>query len=166
MARLEGIRAPFPAQPSARSAKLAFYESLFLWNQGVDQLIATLRSMERFPFARMSALQYAQAEIEEVRSEVNADFMEELADRELDDGGRFSKQRRAYEKKREDPDDVYIDLQRREEERKKLGLPPRIGIVPYSAVAAAEERMEVEQKPKKAHRRKRSKPAANAKNLL
>jgi hypothetical protein len=122
--------------------------------------------MERFPFARMSALQYAQAEIEEVRSEVNADFMEELADRELDDGGRFSKQRRAYEKKREDPDDVYIDLQRREEERKKLGLPPRIGIVPYSAVAAAEERMEVEQKPKKAHSRKRSKPAANAKNLL
>jgi hypothetical protein len=66
---------------------------------------------------------------------VNADFMEELADRELDDGGRFSKQRRAYEKEREDPDDVYIDVRRREEERKKQGLQPRIGILPFSAVA-------------------------------
>ena len=64
--------------------------------------------------------------------------------------------------KREDPDDVYIDVQRREEERKKQGLPPRIGVVPYSG----EERMEMEKEPKKAHRRKRPKPAANAKSLL
>ena len=35
-----------------RSQKLRFYESLFLWNQGVDQVIATLRGMEKFPFAR------------------------------------------------------------------------------------------------------------------
>lgn len=162
MARLEGIGSLFPTQLSARSPKLRFYESLFLWNQGVDQLIATLRGLERFPFARMKALQYAQAEIEEVRSEVNADFMEELTERELDDGGRFSKQRRAYEKKREDPDDVYIDVQRREEERKKQGLPPRIGVVPYPG----EERMEMEKEPTKAHRTKRPKPAANAKSLL
>ncbi len=102
----------------------------------------------------------------EVRSEVNADFMEELADRELDDGGRFSKQRRAYEKKREDPDDVYIDVQCREEERKKQGFPPRIGIVPHSAVAAEEQRIEVEQERKKQRRGQRSKPTSNAKSLL
>lgn len=63
--------------------------------------------------------------------------------------------------KREDPDDAYIDVQRREEERKKQGLPPGIGVVPYSG----EERMEMEKEPKKAHRRKRPKPAANAKSL-
>src|SRR6266852_1043925 len=122
----------------SRSSKLRFYESLFLWNQSVDQVIATLRGMEKFPFARKKALQHAQAEIEELRAEMNADFMEDLSDRELDDGGRFSKQRRAYERKREDPDDVYIDGLRREEERKRQGLPPRIGIVPYSAVADEE----------------------------
>ena len=139
MGSVEGIRSPIPQQPSARSSKLRFYESLFLWNQGVDQILATLANMEKFPFVRKSALQYYQTEIEEVRSEVNADFMEELADRELDDGGRFSKQRRAYEKEREDPDDVYIDVRRREEERKKARFDRRIGIVPFSAVADRRE---------------------------
>jgi len=163
MASVEGIRSPIPPQPSARSSKLRFYESLFLWNQGVDQILATLRSMEKFPFVRKSALQYYQNEIEEVRSEVNADFMEELADRELDDGGRFSKHRRAYEKEREDPDDVYIDVRRREEERKKQGLQPRIGILPFSAVADEEKRIEEEHE-RKQRRRGNPKPTTKPKS--
>jgi hypothetical protein len=157
MASSEGIRSPFPTQPSARSPKLRLYECLFLWNQGVDQLVAILRSMEKFPFARESALQHAQAEIEEVRADVNADLLEEQAEYELNDAGRFSKQRRAYEKQREDPDDVYIDVQRREEERKKQGLPPRIGIVPYSTVADEEKHIEDEQERKKQLTAKRRK---------
>ena len=127
-----------------RSQKLRFYESLFLWNQSVDQVIATLRDMEKFPFARKEASHHAQAEIEELRADVNGDFLEDMSDRELDDGGRFSKQRRAYEIKREDPDDVYIDVLRREEQRKRQGSPPRIGIIPYSAVADEETRVEEE----------------------
>jgi len=146
MASVEGIRSPVPTQPSARSTKLRIYETLFLWNQGVDQLVALLRGMEKLPFARKSALQCAQAGIEEVRADVNADFLEEQAEYELDDAGRFWKQRRAYEKQREDPDDVYINVLHREEERKKQGLPPRIGIVPYQAVADEEKRIEEEQR--------------------
>ena len=61
-----------------RSQKLRFYESLFLWNQSVDQVIATLREMEKFPFARKEALQHAQAEIEELRADVNGDFLEDI----------------------------------------------------------------------------------------
>ena len=146
-----------------RSQKLRFYESLFLWNQSVDQVIATLRDMEKFPFARKEALHHAQAEIEGLRADVNGDFLEDMSDRELDDGGRFSKQRRAYEIKREDPDDVYIDVLRREEQRKRQGLPPRIGIIPHSAVADEETRVEEE------HERvqpssKHSKPTPKAKS--
>ena len=66
------------------------------------------------------------------------------------------------EKKREDPDDVYINVLHREEERKKQGLPPRIGIVPYSAVADEEKRVEEEQD-RKQHRSKGSKPTPKAK---
>jgi len=146
-----------------RSQKLRFYESLFLWNQGVDQVIATLRGMEKFPFARKEALQHAEAEIEELRAEVNADFLEDMSDGELDDGGRFSKQRRAYEIKREDPDDVYIDVLRREEQRKRQGLPQRIGVIPYSTVADDETRIEEEHE--RVHQRsKRSKPTPRAGN--
>jgi hypothetical protein len=162
MASIEGIRSPFPGQPPARSPKLRIYETLFLLNQGVDQVVATLRSMEKFPFARKEELQCAQARIEEVRADVNADFVEELGDRERHDEGRFWRQRRAYEDKLKDPDDVYLSVEEREEERKKQGLPPRVGIIPYSAVAADEERWEAEQERKKRRAGKRQRLTSRA----
>jgi hypothetical protein len=155
MASVEGIRSPFPKQPPARSPKLRIYETLFLLNQGVDQVVAILRGMEKFPFAQGDALQCAQARIEEVRADVNADFVEKLGDRERHDEGRFWKQRRAYEEKLKDPDDVYMSVEEREEERKQQGLPPRVGIIPHSAVAAEEERWEAEQKRRKKRAKRR-----------
>ncbi len=154
MAINEVNRSPFPTQPSARSPKLRIYESLFLLNQGVDHVIGILRSMEKLPFAEKESLQSAVVEIEEVRCDMNADFVERLADSERFDEGRFSKQRRAYEKQWRDPDDVYIDVERREEERKKQGLPPRLGILPHSAVAEEEQRWEAQQEQKKKCARK------------
>src|SRR6267378_7271220 len=156
MAINEGIRSPLPTQPSARSPKLRIYEHLFLWNQGVDHVVALSRHMEKFPFSDKESVHSAVAEIEEVRCDMNADFIELLADSERFDEGRFSKQRHDFEKKWRDPDDVYIDVERREEERKKQGLPPRVigSILPHSAVAQAEERWEAEQERKKTRRRK------------
>jgi hypothetical protein len=157
MAVNEGIRSSFPTQPSARSPKLRIYESLFLLNHGVDHVVALLRGMGKFPFADKESIQSAVAEIEEVRCGMNADFVEHLADSERFDEGRFSKQRRAFEKTWRDPDDVYIDVERREEERQKQGLPPRVGIVPHSAVAEEEQRWEAQQERKKKRAGKRRK---------
>src|SRR5882724_6126179 len=154
MAVNEGIRSPFPTQPSARSPKLRIYESLFLLNQGVDHVVALLRGMEKFSFADKESLQSGQVEIEEVRCSVNADIVERLVDSERFDEGRFWKQKRAFEKKWRDPDDVYIDVERREEERKKQGLPPRVGVLPHSAVAEEEQRREAQQEQKKKPARK------------
>ena len=139
MAVYEGIRSPLAAQ-LARSPKLRIYESLFLLNQGVDHVLAILRGMKKFPFADKESLHSAQAEIEEVRAGMNADFAERLGDRERSDEARFWKQRRAFEKKWHDPDDVYIDVERREQERKKQGLPSRVGVIPHFAVAEHEGR--------------------------
>jgi hypothetical protein len=85
---------------------------------------------------------------------VNADFVEHLADNERFDEGRFWKQKRAFEKQWRDPDDVYIDAERREVERQKQGLPPRVGVVPHSAVAEEEQRWEAQQERKKKRARK------------
>ena len=149
MATNESIRSSLPTQPSARSPKLRIYESLFLWNEGVDHIIALLRGMETLHFAEKESLQSAVVEIEEVRCDVNADFTEKLGDSERFDEGRFWKQRRDFEKKWRDPDDVYLDIQRREEERKKQGLPPRLGVLPHSAVAEEEQKWEAERERKK-----------------
>jgi len=61
MASYEGIPSAFAAQPSARSPKLRLYESLFLWNHSVDQLVAVLRGLEKLPFADKRGLQCTQA---------------------------------------------------------------------------------------------------------
>src|SRR5262245_4499251 len=100
-------------------------------------------------------------EIEEVRCDVNADFTEKLADSERFDGGHFWKRRRDFEKKWRDPDDVYIEVQRREEERKLQGLPPRLGVLPHSVVAEESPLQEPDIAKKK---RTNNKAASNAKN--
>jgi hypothetical protein len=159
MASNESIGSPFLKQPSTRSLKLRIYESLFLLNQGIDHVVALLRGMEKFSIADKESMQSALAEIEEVRASMNADFTERLGERERFDEGRFSKQRRAIEKKWRDPDDVYIDVEHREVERKKQGLPTRVGVVPHSAVAEDEQRREAEQERKKKRARKRPRKA-------
>jgi len=143
MASNEGSGSPFPRQPAARSRKLRIYESLFLLNQGMDRVIALLRGLRKFSFADKKSVQCAIVEIEEVRCDMNADFTERLADRERHDEGRFWKQRHHFEKKWRDPDDVYIDVQRREEERKKQRLPSRLGVLSHSAVAKEEQSWEI-----------------------
>ena len=80
------------------------------------------------------------------------------------DEGRFWKQKRAYEKKWRDPDDVYSKSKSARKNASKQGLPPRIGIVPHSAVADEEKRIEEEQEQKKQRRNKRSKPTSKAKS--
>jgi hypothetical protein len=157
MASNEGIGSPFPKQPSARSPKLRIYKSLFLLNAGMDHVITLLREMEKLPFADKESVQCAVVEIEEVRCDMNADFTEKLADSERFDEGRFWKQRREFEKKWRDPDDVYIEVGRREEERKKHGLPPRLGVLPHSAVAEEEDRWAAELERKKERFKKRRK---------
>lgn len=156
MAVKEGIGFPFLKQLSARSPKLRIYESLYLLNQGIDYVVALLRDMGKCPFANKDTMQCAIIEIEEVRCYVNADFTEHLADSERFDEGHFWKLRRVFEKKWRDPDDVYIDVTRREEERKRLGLPSRVigSILPHSAVAQAEERWEAEHERKKKRSKK------------
>jgi hypothetical protein len=157
MASNEGIGYPFAKQPSERSPKLRIYESLFLLNEGMDHLIALLREIEKLPCADKESVQCAVVEIEEVRCDMNADFAEKLADSERFDEGRFWKQRREFEKKWRDPDDVYIEVGRREEERKRQGLPPRLGVLPQSAVAAEEDRWEAEHERKNERPKKRGK---------
>jgi len=147
---------------SRRSRKLRIYESLFLLNEGVDHLVALLHDMAKLPCAEKESLQYAVVEIEEVRCDLNADFAEKLADSERFDEAHFWKRRREFEKKWRDPDDVYFEVQRREEERKKQGLPPRLGVLPRSAIAEEAQRRDLEQERNKRHNNRRA--ASNARN--
>ena len=165
MASLEGIRSPFPAQLSPGSPKLCIYEILFLFNKDVEHIVALLRKMKKFSFADKKSMQSALTDIQEIRAGVNADFVEHLGERERFDEGRFWKHRRAIEKTLRDPDDVYIEVESREKERKKQGLPPRVGVLPHAAVSGEEQRWEaLHERKKKRKRRHRAKSTGREKD--
>lgn len=135
MAKHHGIGSLLCRQLLRTSAKARPYEGLYSVNQNVDQLISLLRKMEWLRVADSDSIETAVIEIEKIRCGVNAACAEKLADHERFEEGRFWKRGRMIEKKWRDPDDVYIDVQRREEERRKLRLPARVVALPWSAEA-------------------------------
>src|SRR6266436_2254484 len=154
MADTQGIRSPFPTQPILHSPKLRIYEYLFLFNQKLQQAVRILKQLEKCPWLRRDFLRSFQIEVEDLRAQTNFEVLEQLSDREQHDWAHFGKLRREWDRQFEDPDDVYLNAEHREEERRKQGLPPRLGIIPHEAIAAEEARLEAEQGRKKRHGRK------------
>src|ERR1700736_4265294 len=112
--------------------KIHDYEVLQSMNQGFEQVLQGLKDLAKFAPIRKDSLRAIVVEMRGVRAGANADFIEELSEIERNNQGGPWKERRAYEKELEDPDDTYISVQRREEQRKKMGLAPRIVVLPWS----------------------------------
>ena len=110
--------------------KARTYELVCSMNDGFEQTIRSLKEIGRLKVIPKDSLRLIVVEIEEVRAGANADFAERISDRERAGHTRFGRKRRAYEKRLEDPDDVYIFVQQRENKRKKLGLAPRTSTSP------------------------------------
>src|SRR6202022_3101860 len=145
----EGIGASFSTQLIPRSPKLRIYEYLFLLNQKLQEAVQILKQLEKCPWLRRDFLRSFQVEIEDLRAQTNFEVIEHMSDREQRDWAHFGKLRREWDRHFEDPDDVYLQAEDREKERRKQGLPPRLGIIPHGAIAAEETRLEEEQRRKK-----------------
>ena len=157
MAATQGIRSCFHAQPIPRSPKLHIYEYLFLLSQKLQETVQILKQLEKCPWLRRDFLRSFQIELEDLRAQTNFEVIEHLSDREQHDWAHFGKLRREWDRQFEDPDDVYLKAEQREEERRKQGLPPRLGIIPHEVIAAKETRLETEQGSKKKRSRKAGK---------
>ena len=144
MADTEGIRSSFSTQLIPRSPKLRIYEYLFLLNQKLQEAVQILKQLEKCPWLRRDFLRSFQVEIEDLRAQTNFEVIEHLSDREQHDWAHFGKLRREWDRQFQDPDDVYFEAEQREEERRKKGLPLRLGIIPHEAIAAEETRLEEE----------------------
>jgi hypothetical protein len=154
MADTQGIRSPFSTQLIPRSPKLRIYEYLFLLNLKLQETVQILKQLEKCSWLRRDFLQSFQIEVEDLRAQTNFEVIEHLSDREQHDLAHFGKRRREWNRQFEDPDDVYLKAEQREEERRKQGLPPRFGIIPHEVIAAEETRLEAEQARKKKRSRK------------
>jgi hypothetical protein len=145
MAATQGIRSCLSAQPIPHSPKVRIYEYLFLLNQKLQETVQILKQLEKCPWLRRDFLRSFQIEVEDLRAQTNFEVIEQMSDREQHDWAHFGKLRREWDRQFEDPDDVYLEAEEREEERRKQGLPLRLGIIPHEAIAAEETLLEAKQ---------------------
>lgn len=140
--------------------KLNLLRQLLDLNQAFEQVIHGLARMEKGRIFQVSSLRYARAEVETARVDANREFFDHFREIVENEGRWAYKFRREYDRKTKDPFDFYLELDEREEARKRKGLPPRAVLLPGwdeddgTESAAAGKRVQKRPRPKAAARAK------------
>ena len=72
-------------------------------------------------------------EVQYVRAQTGFEVTSEANDFEQANQTHWSRIHNQYLRGLKDPDDVFLDAEERDKERKKLGLPPRIIVLPWDS---------------------------------
>lgn len=121
------------------------YESLYFLNRNVEELIVILEEIKNSPGMPKKAFDAYKVEIQYLRSHATQDILEAMNDTEIHEMARLGKQKKAYDDSICDLDDVYFEVQKREEQRRKQGLPSLIGVLRgYPAPTSEQEQSDVE----------------------
>lgn len=110
--------------------RLQLFCNILDLNQALERALADLRRMEANPLFHREEVRYMRAEIESVRVHANREFFDRFDEIVEKDARWAYKFRRVYEKKIQDPFDLYLEIKEREEERRRKGLPPRVILLP------------------------------------
>lgn len=110
--------------------RFPIYEFLYSLNRDLQDVVGILEEIKKSPGIPRDKFEAYQVEIQHLRSEATQDVLEVMNDAELDEAAKLDRKKRAYEDSIRDLDDVYFEVQRREEERRTQGLPPLIGVLP------------------------------------
>ena len=113
------IGASEQGQPKRRYAdvKQTAYELLALLDRNLRESVNLFKQLAECPGQRSDVLTPLSNEIQYVQ----------------DQAKQWSRIRHKYERWLKDADDVFLDAEERDEQRKKQGLPPRIVVLPWSA---------------------------------
>jgi hypothetical protein len=110
--------------------KLKLFEELLGLNQAFASVIRTLERMEKTALFDREQVRYSHAEIESTRVDVNRQFFDNF-DQIVEDDARWAYEFiRNHDQKAKDPFDFYLEIKEREEARTKMGLPPRVILLP------------------------------------
>jgi hypothetical protein len=117
------------------------YESLYFLNRNVQDILVILEGIKKSPGMPQKSFESYKVELEYLRSHATQDVLEVMNDTEIHEMAKLGKQKKAYEDSIRDLDDVYFEVQRREKQRRKQGLPSLIGVLPvnYQPPASAQE---------------------------
>ena len=145
--------------------KQTTYELLALLDRILRDSVNLFKQLAECPGQRSDVLTPLSNEIQYVRAQAGFEVTTEASDFEQEQATDWSSIHRKYEMWLKDPDDVFLDAEEREEQRKKLGLPPRIVVLPWSAeeeekLLAAKRAQAAKRKHAANRRRKRARKRA------
>jgi hypothetical protein len=108
------------------------YEILALLERHFEESVTLLKQLTTCPGQRSDILIPLANELRYVWAQIGFEVTEQASDLELGNMTHWSCVHRKDEMRIKDPDDVYVDVEEREELRKKKGLPPRVIVLPWS----------------------------------
>jgi hypothetical protein len=108
--------------------RFPIYESLYFLNRSIEDLLAILEKMSQAPGMPKRAFNAYRVDLDYLRSHATQDVLEVMNNKEIEVMARLGKQKKAEDTIR-DLDDVYFEVQEREEQRRKQGLPSLIGVL-------------------------------------
>jgi hypothetical protein len=98
-------------------------------NRSMETSLAMLETLAQYPELNNDGFVILQAYFREQLGDANVTVLEALEQWEHEEMMAANRKRVAYEKEIRDPDDCYLDVARREEERRQQGLPPLLGVL-------------------------------------
>jgi hypothetical protein len=128
------------------------YELLALLERNLRESVNLFKQLAECPGQRSDVLTPLSNEVQYVRAQAGFEVTTEASDFEQDQATRWSRIHHKCEMWLKDPDDVFLDAEGRDEQRKKQGLPRRIVVLPWPA---EEEKLLAAKRAQAAKKRKR-----------
>jgi hypothetical protein len=113
--------------------KQTAYELLALLDRNLRESINLLKRLTGCPGQRSDVLVPLSNEVQYVRAQIGFEVTSEANDFEQANQTHWSRIHHKYMQWLKDPDDVFLEAEDRDKERKKLGLPPRIIVLPWDS---------------------------------
>jgi hypothetical protein len=132
------------------------YEILAMLERHLEESVTLLKQLTTCPGQRSDILIPLSNELRYVRAQIGYEVTEQASDFEMGRAKHWGRIHRRFEEWLKDPDDIYLQVEEREQQRKKRGLAPRVIILPWShekeekllAAKRAEARKKRKQKPR------------------
>jgi len=100
-------------------AKLRAYEAVYWLNRSFQAALLSLERLERLGIFRLEHLHEYKIRLEQTRAEANEELSDTLHNYEMAEAARFDRMQREYERRRQDPDDVFLAAAKRQREIKE-----------------------------------------------
>ena|ERR1044071_5336111 len=99
--------------------KLHIYHTLYRLNLSFSNIVTHCRILQEAGILTSKDARLFQGYAQELQAEINQELLDTMHSTELDDWGRFGKVRQVEEKRLRDPDDVFIQAEKRRQELRK-----------------------------------------------